>query len=207
LSAENKLSFDSVFGNIASYENGTPPSRKCNQLGQWEQVENSCERITCPPLNFPKPSDENSFDMNDFNIVVAGNLISLSDSVYDNLSTLSKIKFKVTTSVNQSVIYVNPTNSQSFNNIPLKNIAGTSNLTSLASNTDYVFQLSTDASNNKFWKMIANTNDKEFRLLWQKIGGAKFSQGFAHRSSSYFYKPKPNDLEDQSFVEDRKSVV
>jgi len=46
----------SLFGLITSYTGGTLPTRSCNQLGQWLDPSNVCQRITCPAINPPTPS-------------------------------------------------------------------------------------------------------------------------------------------------------
>jgi hypothetical protein len=41
----------SLFSAITGYSGGTLPSRICNQIGAWQDVTNSCQRITCPAIN------------------------------------------------------------------------------------------------------------------------------------------------------------
>lgn len=41
---------------ITGYSGGILPSRDCDQLGNWQDVTNQCERITCPAVNPPTPS-------------------------------------------------------------------------------------------------------------------------------------------------------
>ena len=49
----------SVYAVITRYKDGTLPSRMCNQLGEWEEVRNQCERIICPSTaGLPKTDAE-----------------------------------------------------------------------------------------------------------------------------------------------------
>ncbi len=41
---------------ITGYSGGSLPARTCNQVGQWQAVQNACQRITCPAINPPTPS-------------------------------------------------------------------------------------------------------------------------------------------------------
>jgi hypothetical protein len=202
LNDANKLSFNSIYNNISGYNGGTSPSRYCNQLGEWENVVNPCQRITCPPLDFPRPADENSFNLNSYTITHPGNLIRIENSPYDNLD-VNKVRFVLNSNINQSTIYLNPTNSDDFNNIPLRDTNGISNITNLIREVDYVFELISDPppSNTKYWKKIPNDNDLKYKILWRKTGGAKFPQGYAHRSTNQMYKSKAEDTLDHSFIE------
>jgi hypothetical protein len=41
------------FGPIQDYNDGTTPTRSCNQIGQWGAVTNACVRIQCPAITPP----------------------------------------------------------------------------------------------------------------------------------------------------------
>lgn len=47
----------SLYNLITGYSGGTLPTRKCNQLGQWQTPTNLCQRITCPAVNPPTPAN------------------------------------------------------------------------------------------------------------------------------------------------------
>lgn len=50
-STKKTLANASLFSAITGYSDGTSPSRICNQIGEWQAVTNSCQRITCPAIN------------------------------------------------------------------------------------------------------------------------------------------------------------
>ena len=50
-STKKTLANASLFSAITAYSAGTSPSRICNQIGEWQAVTNSCQRITCPAIN------------------------------------------------------------------------------------------------------------------------------------------------------------
>lgn len=43
-------------GKITRYDGGTNLVRSCDQLGNWSPPSGACERITCPPIDPPKPT-------------------------------------------------------------------------------------------------------------------------------------------------------
>jgi hypothetical protein len=47
----------SLYDLITNYNGGTLPNRQCNQLGLWLTPTNICQRITCPAVNPPTPSN------------------------------------------------------------------------------------------------------------------------------------------------------
>ena len=190
-----KLIIQSLYEDISGYTGGINPSRNCNQLGQWEEVTNSCQRITCPSLeNLPKPSDANSFDMNDYIFSTSGNIISLSNSPNSNLANTTKVKFSLSNSINSNSIYLNPTTNSAYNNFPLKDSYG-NNITQILANKTYVFEL-----NGNSWKKLDNSMDETYRWLWSAVGGAKFDTGYAWRSNTNSYSPNADDLKDQHIV-------
>lgn len=64
-STKKTLANASIFGSITSYSSGTAPSRICNQIGEWQSVNNSCLRISCPAVNpgTTAPSEEDDFEV------------------------------------------------------------------------------------------------------------------------------------------------
>ena len=49
--SKKTLANASLFSAITGYSVVTLPSRICNQIGAWQTVEDSCQRITCPAIN------------------------------------------------------------------------------------------------------------------------------------------------------------
>ncbi len=48
-----------ITGYASISEGATPVFRVCNQLGQWQIITNSCERIRCLPIDPPIPTSDN----------------------------------------------------------------------------------------------------------------------------------------------------
>ena len=53
-STPNNSAGDNV---ITNYQGGSLPRRYCNQLGNWQNTQNNCQRITCSPVNIPTNYD------------------------------------------------------------------------------------------------------------------------------------------------------
>jgi len=49
--SKKTLANASLFSAITGYSDVTLPSRICNQIGAWQTVANSCQRITCPAID------------------------------------------------------------------------------------------------------------------------------------------------------------
>jgi len=47
----------SLYQLITDYSGGSLPTRQCNQIGQWQQPTNICQRISCPAVNPPIPAN------------------------------------------------------------------------------------------------------------------------------------------------------
>lgn len=45
-----------LYQEITGYSGGNLPTRQCNQIGQWQETTNNCQRITCSAINPPTPS-------------------------------------------------------------------------------------------------------------------------------------------------------
>lgn len=45
-----------LYQEITGYSGGSLPTRQCNQIGQWQETTNNCQRITCPAINPATPS-------------------------------------------------------------------------------------------------------------------------------------------------------
>lgn len=61
-SSKKTLANAQIFGAVTSYSGGTTPTRICNQIGEWQNVTNSCQRISCPQINPGTTSPSNADD-------------------------------------------------------------------------------------------------------------------------------------------------
>ena len=194
---------NSLYGNYTGlFSGGVKPTRNCNQLGVWEVVTNSCERITCPPINFASPAEAGAFNMNDYELKfetsTSGKKVIFSKkSPYSSMDPIPrKVKFKIASIYNDSVyLAVDNSGVNSVNSFLIKDSSGL-NPATININQFYVLELTDSDPANKYWKIIQNTNDEALIALWGQSGGASFGQGFALRSNLYNYPESgPNTLD------------
>ena len=189
---------NSLFGKYTGFSGGTSPTRYCNQRGAWEDVSNACERITCPPILFDETAEAGSFYLNDYDLIITtegvGKIIYSQNSPYQPSASPTKAKFIITSSVSSTTltnpVYLSATNQ--YNSFLIKDKGLPASITI---NKTYVAQLITPSSGSKYWEIIDNANDGVLNLLWQKSGGASFSNtGYALRSNMVDYiTSDPND--------------
>ena len=179
---------NSLYKKISGFSGGINTTRLCNQLGIWEPVINSCERIKCPALNFEKPVDYDAHYMNDFDLAKSGNVLYCATPS----GVVSPNKVKIDTG-SFSAIYVNAVADSTniavsgANNLSIKNSLGV--IQSLVSNRTYVLEkIPASGGSPAYWKILDNSNDEVLRALWIKSGGATFGEGYAQRSISYNYE-------------------
>ena len=195
---------DSLFGAINYNNDGNAPTRKCNQVGEWESVNNPCERITCPALNFPEPTESNATDLNEFGPIKTltrpdGKKVIYASKMSSGLG-LTKVKFSISSAINGGNIYLNANSadgiitSDTANDFIIKNIANDNNVSTIQSNQTYVLQKISD-----YWKILDNSNDGTLKRIWEKSGGASFPSAKAIRSNLFFYNNLP-DIEDKHTV-------
>ncbi len=179
---------NALYKKISSFSGGIDPSRLCNQLGIWESVSNSCERITCPALNFEKPVDYNAFYMNDYDLAKSGDVLYCA--TYSGVSSINKVKVDTGSfSANYLNVVADSTNilGSAVNNLSIKNSAGVTQ--TLLSNRTYVLEkIPASGGSPAYWKILDNSNDAVLRALWIKSGGATFGKGYALRSISHNYE-------------------
>ena len=184
---------NSLYKKISGFSGGINPTRLCNQLGIWESVNNSCERIKCPALNFEKPVDYNAHYMNDYDLAKyfdsakSGNVLYCA--IYSGVNLINKVKIDTGSF---SASYVNAvadsTNiaGSGANNLSIKNSDGVAQ--SLAPNRTYVLKkIPASGGSPAYWKILDNSNDEVLRALWIKSGGATFGEGYALRSVNFNY--------------------
>lgn len=197
----NRDVINSLYGRIKTFSSGLTPQRFCNQLGQWEPVTNSCQRITCPAINIPEPIETGAVDLNDYGLNrisrANGNQVIYGERIISNLN-LTKIKLTPTINYS-SPIYVNANsgNSGIYTDIAndLKVTDGNGTAISLNANTPYVLQ-----KNGGLWRKLDNSNDATLKKLWDKAGGARYPEAKAIRSNIFYYNNLP-DVADKHTVE------
>ncbi|MFM8185357.1 MAG: hypothetical protein ACKN9I_00310, partial [Alphaproteobacteria bacterium] len=174
------------------------PSRKCNQLGVWEEVTNPCERIKCPALNFELPADAGAFNLDDNGIIYDNNIQTniLTIRISDNLqiSALGKISFTSSENFsNKTEIRVIFTLDQANHTLYLAD--GNSKLNNLEKGKTYAFKFETQK-----YKQLNTSKDSYLKELWAKSGGASFDEASAIRSKNYLYVPNSQDVNDQHLI-------
>jgi len=194
--ADKKHAILSSFKKIAntSYTVGISPSRKCNQLGQWEDVTNSCERIKCPALDFELPSDAGAYNLDDVitRYSESGGVGIISTSSSPLVSSPSdKITFTAPSNSSAPQIKVKPTSTNTEYLLLTSNGANIN----LAKDQIYVFEYK--APN---YYQLDSSKDSVLKELWKRSGGASFPEGYAIRSKNYYYMPNSLDLNDQHLV-------
>ena len=195
---------DSLFGAINYNSDGNAPTRNCNQVGEWESVTNPCERIICPALNFPEPTESNAIDLNEFGTVTKlirpdGKNVIYASKMNSYLG-LTKVKFSISTTINGGNIYLNANSadgiiiSDTANDFIIKNRDDNNNVSTIQSNQTYVLQ-----KISNYWKILNNSNDPKLKTIWEKSGGALFPSAKAIRSNLFYYNNLP-DIEDKHTV-------
>ena len=190
LSIDKINAINSLFGKYKGFTGGISPTRNCNQLGEWEDVTNSCERITCPPILFDEPAEAGAFNMNDYALSVSSTRVISNPDTPKSISDMPiKVKFKVTNNLSAPVYLSSaPPSFVSGNTFLIKNRLPSESSASLISNQIYVAELiaPTTPGASKYWRLINNDNDNVLNFLWQKSGGASFPMGYALRSDSNY---------------------
>ena len=197
LSIDKIKAINSLFGKYKGFTGGISPTRNCNQLGEWEGVTNSCERITCPPILFDEPAEAGAFNMNDYALSVSSTKVISNPDTPKSISDMpNKVKFKVTNNL-PAPVYLSsaPASFVSGNTFLIKNRLPSESSASLISNQIYVAELITPTTPgaSKYWRLINNDNDNVLNFLWQKSGGASFPIGYALRSDSNYPTSDQND--------------
>ena len=189
----------SIFGKInsTSYADGITPSRKCNQIGIWEEVTNPCQRITCPAINFELPSDAGSYNLNSFGIIIekSGSTSTIRTAEIIATSPAQKISFTSTETISGGSL-INVVYTTNLTPYPLYDNSGNP-ISNIIKDKIYAFSFN---SLSQRYVQLDNSKDSYLKELWAKSGGASFATGYALRSKNYLYTPNAEDAPDQHIV-------